>query len=54
MPRIKMNYKNREIIKLAQKYGYTTASELANFLKKYKPRLEINESGKRIIQLSLI
>jgi len=49
-----MNYKNRKIIEIAQKYGYTTASELANFLKKYKPSIEINDSGKKIIQLSLI
>jgi len=49
-----MNYKNRKIIEIAQRYGYTTASEFAEFLNKYKPTLEINKSGKKLIQLSLI
>ena len=49
-----MNYKNRKIIDLAQSLGYTTAKDLANFLRKYKPSLKTNERGKQFISLSLI
>jgi len=49
-----MNYKDSKIIELAQSFGYTTAKEFANFLKKYKPTIETNESGKHFIYLSLI
>jgi len=49
-----MNYKNRKIIELAQEFGYTTASQFANFLKNYKPTLETNKSGKEFIYFSLL
>ena len=49
-----MNYKDSKIIELAQSFGYTTAKELANFLKKYKPTIKTNGSGKQFISLSLI
>lgn len=48
-----MNYKNRKIIDLAQSFGYTTAKDLANFLRKYKPFMETNERGKQFISLLL-
>ena len=49
-----MNYKDSKIIELAQSFGYTTAKELANFLKKYKPTIKTSKSGEKIIHLSLI
>jgi hypothetical protein len=49
-----MNYKNRKIIEVAQKFGYTTAKEFANFLKIYNPSIETNESGKKFIYLALV
>ncbi len=49
-----MNYKNRKIIDLAQNLGYITAKDLADFLRKYKPSLDTNKSGKEFISLSLI
>ena len=49
-----MNYKNRKIIEVAQKFGYTTAKELASFLKIYKPTITTNEKGKEFISLSLV
>jgi hypothetical protein len=51
---IKMNYKNRKIIEIAQQLGYTTVKEFANFLRIYKPSISTNESGKKFISLSLI
>ena len=49
----KMNYKNRKIMEIAQQYGYTTAKEFANFLRKYNPQIKTKENGKRLIYLSL-
>lgn len=49
-----MNYKNREIIEIAQSFGYTTAKEFASFLKKYTPAIETNEDGKKFIYLALV
>ena len=48
-----MNYKDNQIIKLAQSFGYTTAKDLADFLKKYKPSIKTNNSGEKFIYLSL-
>lgn len=47
-----MNYKDSKIIALAQSFGYTTAKEFANFLKKYNPSIETNANGKEFISLS--
>ena len=49
-----MNYKNRKIIEAAQRFGYTTAKELAFFIKKYNPSIQTNNSGKKFVSLSLI
>jgi len=49
-----MNYKNRKIIEVAQQFGYTTAKELANFLKYYKPTISTNETGREFVSLALI
>jgi len=49
-----MNYKDNQIIKLAQSFGYTTARDLANFLKKYKPSVKTSNGGEKFIQLSLV
>ena len=49
-----MNYKNRKIIEIAQKLGYTTAKEFATFLKIYKPSVSTNENGRKFVSLSLI
>jgi len=49
-----VNYKDHKIIDIAQEFGYTTAKGLADFLKKYHPCIETNESGKQFISLSLI
>jgi len=49
-----MNYKNREIIDIAQSFGYSTAKEFANFLKKYNPSIETDESGEKFIYLTLV
>jgi len=48
-----MNYKDSQIIKLAQSFGYTTAKDLANFLKIYKPLIKTSNSGEKFIYLSL-
>ena len=48
-----MNYKNRKIMEIAQQYGYTTAKEFANFLKRYNPQIKVNSSGKELMYLSL-
>ncbi len=49
-----MNYKNRKIIELAQRFGYTTAKELATFLRKYNPSIRTNENGQKFIALNLL
>ena len=49
-----MNYKDRKIMRVAQEFGYTTASQFANFLNSYKPTIEINKSGRELVYLSLL
>jgi len=49
-----MNYKNRKIMEIAQQLGYTTAKEFAKFLKRYKPTISTNETGREFISLALI
>ncbi len=49
-----MNYKNREIIEIAQSFGYNTAKEFASFLRKYNPSVKTNESGEKFIYLALV
>ena len=49
-----MNYKDSKIIELAQSFGYTTAKDLANFLKTYKPSIKTSNGGEKFIHLSLI
>jgi len=53
MGELRMNYKNRKIIEVAQQLGYTTAKEFANFLKIYEPRIATNQSGRKFISFSL-
>ena len=48
-----MNYRHRKIIEIAQEFGYTTASQFANFLKSYRPTLKVNANGKESIYLAL-
>jgi len=49
-----MNYKNRKIIEVAQQFGYTTAREFAIFLKRYRPTISTNETGREFISLALV
>jgi len=49
-----MNYKNRKIIEVAQQFGYSTAKEFADFLKRYKPTMSTNETGREFVSLALI
>ena len=48
-----MNYKDRKIIEIAQSFGYLTAKEFANFLKRYNPEIKTQANGKKLIYLSL-
>jgi len=38
-------------MEVAQQFGYTTAKEFANFLKRYRPTISTNETGRELLAL---
>ena len=44
-----MNYKNKKILEIAQRHGYSTAKDFAKFIKKYKAILKIHYHRRELI-----